>query len=102
MNDRESTQIFAIRNIITSHCGEILTPNAVDRICNEIEIEIQSGPCSWAFLPSNKANPPDRQGLRPSGFQSILKVFIRPCKRISKLAGNTRHMSKQQGFLGEL
>jgi len=64
MNDKESTQAFAIRNIITSHCGEVLTPNNVDRICNEIETEMRNGPCSWAFA-SHQADPADPQ--KPSG-----------------------------------
>jgi hypothetical protein len=46
---REETQHFAVRTVITGHCGELLTPAKVDQILTELEAEMRAGPCSWAF-----------------------------------------------------
>ena len=50
MSDRESTRQFAIRNVLTNHCGQVLTPNILDSIVRELQEEIEKGPCSWAFI----------------------------------------------------
>lgn len=47
--DIKETQIFAIRNIITVYCGQILSPNRIEEIVRKIEEEINKGACSWAF-----------------------------------------------------
>jgi hypothetical protein len=49
MSDRKTTQIFVIRDIITTYCDSNLTPDIVDKIMKEIAYEISKGPCSWAF-----------------------------------------------------
>ena len=38
-----------VRNIVTAHCGERLTPDMVDQIIREIEDEMDFGSCAWAF-----------------------------------------------------
>jgi hypothetical protein len=49
MSDRETTQIFEIRNILIEHCGKELTPDLIDKISKQIEQAMAEGPCSWAF-----------------------------------------------------
>lgn len=48
-NDAEATRNFEIRNILTAHCGERLTPDKVDEIIRQIEVSMKEGPCAWAF-----------------------------------------------------
>lgn len=48
-NDRKATQEFEVRNIITTHCGQRLTPDLVDAITNELLFAMRCGACSWAF-----------------------------------------------------
>lgn len=50
MDEAQATRNFAIRNILTGHCGEQLTPDNVDRIVAEIENAMGHGSCAWAFL----------------------------------------------------
>ena len=45
----QATREFEIRNILTGHCGEWLTPDKVDEIVAEIAKAMQSGPCAGAF-----------------------------------------------------
>ena len=47
--DMAATRLFSIRTIITSHCSQLLTPEMVDLITQEVFKEIESGPTSWAF-----------------------------------------------------
>ena len=49
---RRATQLFTFRDLLTSHCGEELTPDNIDFICLEFEKEIHNGPSSWAFPPN--------------------------------------------------
>jgi hypothetical protein len=49
MSDRTATQKFEIRNILTGHCEEVLSPIKIDEIVGEIEVAITSGPCARAF-----------------------------------------------------
>jgi hypothetical protein len=51
MSDREATQVFAMRSTLISRCGQILTPSLIEKIVKEMEAEMTSGPCSWAFKP---------------------------------------------------
>lgn len=44
MADAEATRNFTIRNIITGHCGECLTPDRVDEIVNEIVAAMRADP----------------------------------------------------------
>jgi hypothetical protein len=53
--DREATQEFEVRNILTGHCGQRLTPEAVDRICTELTQAMRGGPCAWAFKTARPA-----------------------------------------------
>jgi hypothetical protein len=46
------TQRFAIFDVLTGHCGQMLTPDNVDKIMAEILHEMREGPCSWAFVPN--------------------------------------------------
>jgi hypothetical protein len=47
--DREATQIFTIRFMLTKHCRETLSPDKIDEMMKEIEEEIKTGYCAWAF-----------------------------------------------------
>lgn len=47
--DRIETQRFAVHNILVSHCDQMLTPDKVDEITEELTREMTVGPCSWAF-----------------------------------------------------
>lgn len=49
--DRLATQEFEIRSVLIGHCGEVLTPNAVDKIAAELVKATREGPCAWAFAP---------------------------------------------------
>ncbi len=49
MGEREATQQFEIRSILTSHCGQQLSPTIVDKIVEEAHQAMENGPCSWAF-----------------------------------------------------
>jgi len=60
MSNREKTQIFEIRRILISYCGQYLSPDNVDKISNEIEQSIKNGPCSWAFKQTN-LSPTDKK-----------------------------------------
>jgi hypothetical protein len=54
MTLRQTNQAFAIRAVVTGHCGETLTPTKVDQIVTELEAEMFYGPLSWAFAPSSE------------------------------------------------
>jgi hypothetical protein len=47
--DREATQIFSLRNILTTHCGQKLTPELLEQIVAEMVLEMRQGPTAWAF-----------------------------------------------------
>jgi len=47
--DREATQTFAVRNILTTYCGQRLTADLIEKLVDEIEQEMQSSPTAWAF-----------------------------------------------------
>ena len=49
MSDAKATRIFEVRNVLTGHCGERLTPDKVDEIVREIEAAMETGGCAWAF-----------------------------------------------------
>ena len=48
-SDAEEAQRFAIFDVLTGHCGEMLSPNKVDVIMAEILHEMREGPCAWSF-----------------------------------------------------
>lgn len=47
--DRKATQEFAVQNVLTTYCGQRLTPDLIDRIVAELKQEMQTGPTAWAF-----------------------------------------------------
>lgn len=47
--DRAATQGFSVQNILTTHCGTVLTPSRIDCIVKELAEEMQNGPTAWAF-----------------------------------------------------
>ena len=49
MNNRKSTQIFVLRNLLTNHCGQTLSPDQIDCIMDEIKTELENGSCAWTF-----------------------------------------------------
>ena len=49
MTNKEATQEFIIRDVLVSHCGEVLSAGLIERIRAELLREIRSGKCSWAF-----------------------------------------------------
>ncbi len=49
MTDAEATRNFEIKNILTEHCGELLTHDKVDAIAHQIKVAMKDGPGAWAF-----------------------------------------------------
>lgn len=47
--ERESTQEFAIKDILINNCGKTLTPGNIDDIAEQMIWEMRKGPCAWAF-----------------------------------------------------
>jgi hypothetical protein len=46
----KATREFSIRNILTGHTGQLLSPKLVDQIVSEIVTEMACGSTAWAFL----------------------------------------------------
>jgi len=53
----KATREFTIRNIITGHCGAVLTPTLVDQIVSEVVTEMAVGTTSWAFRGEPEPKP---------------------------------------------
>ena len=54
MSDREKTQDFAVRDVLISYYGQILTGDLIDEIANELRNVMRGGPMSWAFKPQEQ------------------------------------------------
>lgn len=50
-NDRESTQDFAVFDILVNNCGQNLTPALIDNMRDMMKWQMREGPCAWAFKP---------------------------------------------------
>lgn len=47
--ERESTQEFAIKDILITNCGKALTPGNIDDIFEQMVWAMREGPTAWAF-----------------------------------------------------
>jgi len=54
MNDREATQLFAVFNLLITHCGKRLTPDLIYQMREEFKQEMTEGPTAWAFRSAEK------------------------------------------------
>lgn len=48
-SDKEATQDFTIRFVLTKYTDKVLTPKNIDKICQDIKKEMRNSACSWAF-----------------------------------------------------
>jgi hypothetical protein len=48
MSDK-ATRELEVRTILTHRCGQSLSPDLIDKLCEEFNAAMDSGPCAWAF-----------------------------------------------------
>jgi hypothetical protein len=49
ISDKKATELFAIRNILTSKCGKVLDFELIGTLTKLLYHEIHHGSTSWAF-----------------------------------------------------
>ena len=116
--DRLATQRFTLLNTLTLVCGQVMTPDRLNQLVDDLTAEIQTGSTSWAFQPSDPATDvtkimldvvpgEDGMGLEiyAKSVDDVEQAMTALCDRIEeledKLAARTRSLDETVEYMNE-